>query len=191
MNSRRFIHPYRVSLAVLTNEPASETNRLEPDIDWTNLCDLCVPKNWCSELEDIMDVLSEGRRLDPFPPRYIWDFAESELLDFVRELLAFCLIGRTQPIDDELLELRHIRPAAPGVRACPRYAEVDGGIDDLCRLPPCVKQVPADLKTPKLEVPLPPEPEPESRDVLEVGAIALCVGALDFGPPRQVRYPTG
>src|SRR5215470_12585764 len=110
-----------------------------------DLCELCVPKNWRSELEDVTDILSEGCRLDPFSPRHIRHFGESKLLDFVGELLAFGLIARTHPVADELVELRNFWPAEPGVRACARHAEVDGGIDDVRRLPPRMKQVPAAL----------------------------------------------
>src|SRR5260370_5257059 len=104
-----------------------------------------VPEKRHSELEDIPDVLSEGRRLEPFSPRYVRHFAESDLLNLFGELLPFCLIGRAHPVGDELLELRTVRPAEPGTRACARHAEGDGGIDDLRPLPPRVKQVPAAL----------------------------------------------
>src|SRR6266478_3292291 len=69
-----------------------------------------VPENRRSELEDVPDVLSEGRRLDPFSPRHVRHFAESDLLDFVGELLPFRLIGRAHPVGDELIELRDVRP---------------------------------------------------------------------------------
>src|SRR6266478_8193336 len=90
-----------------------------------------VPENRRSELEDVPDVLSEGRRLEPFSPRHVRHFAESDLLDLVGELLPFRLIGRAHPVRDELLELRDVRPAEPGARARARYAKVDGGIDDV------------------------------------------------------------
>src|SRR6266496_6840649 len=73
-----------------------------------------VPEDRRSKLEDIPDVLSEGRRLDPFSPRHVRHFAESYLLDLVGELLAFRFIGRAHPVGDELLERRDVRPAEPG-----------------------------------------------------------------------------
>src|SRR5215470_20206598 len=76
-----------------------------------DLCELCVPKNWRSELEDVTDILSEGCRLDPFSPRHIRHFGESKLLDFVGELLAFGFIARAHPVGDELVELRNFWPA--------------------------------------------------------------------------------
>jgi hypothetical protein len=110
----------------MAGSPGHVADVPDSDISWIDLCDLCVPKNWCSELEDVTDVFSESCRLNPFSPRYIWHFAESELLHFVRYLLAFCLVGRAHPFNNELFELRYIRPAEPGVRPCARYAEVDG-----------------------------------------------------------------
>src|SRR5215472_10959047 len=106
-----------------------------------DLCELCVPKNWRSELEDVTDILSEGCRLDPFSPRHIRHFGESKLLDFVGELLAFGLIARTHPVADELVALRNFSPAKPGIRACARHGEVDGWIDDVGRLPPDMNEV--------------------------------------------------
>jgi len=76
-----------------------------------DLCELCVPKNWRSELEDVTDILSEGCRLDPFSPRHVRHFGESKLLDFVGELLAFGFIARAHPVADELVELRNFWPA--------------------------------------------------------------------------------
>ena len=103
---------------------------------WIGLRDPHIPENRCSELEDVPDVLSEGRRLDPFSPRHVGHFAEGDLLDLVGELLAFCLIGRAHPVGDELLELRDVRPAEPGAWACAGHPEVDGGIDDVRSQPP-------------------------------------------------------
>src|SRR5262249_53919198 len=114
--------------------------RLEKPTSVGCLCELCVPKNWRFELEDVTDILSEGCRLDPFSPRHVRHFGESKLLDFVGELLAFGLIARAHPVGDKLVELRNFWPAEPGVRACARHAEVDGGIDDVRRLPPRMKQ---------------------------------------------------
>jgi hypothetical protein len=49
-----------------------------------------------------------SHRLDPFSPRHVRHFAESDLLDLVGKLLPFRLIGRAHPVGDELLELRDI-----------------------------------------------------------------------------------
>jgi len=105
----------------------------------TYLSDLHVPENGRSEPENIADIFSEHGRLDPFSPWYIGYLAESNLLNFIGELQTFCLIGRVYPVADKLLKLRDSRPAEPAVRACARDAKDDGGIDNVCRLPPSVK----------------------------------------------------
>src|SRR5262245_17952061 len=110
------------------------------------LSDLYVPENRRSELEHIPDVLAEGARLDPFSPRHVRHFAQSDLLNLIGELLAFRFIGRAHPVSHELLDLRDIGPAEPGARACARQAKVDGGIGDVRRMPPREKQVPATLR---------------------------------------------
>jgi hypothetical protein len=112
---------------------------------WIGLRHLHVPENRRSELEHVADVLAEGRRLEPFPPRHVGHFAESDFLDLAGELLAFRFIASAHPVGDELLELRDVRPAEPGARARARQAEVYGGIDDVRRQPPREKQVPAAL----------------------------------------------
>src|SRR6478672_1384057 len=98
---------------------------------WIGLRHLHVPENRRSELEHVADVLAEGRRLEPFPPRHVGHFAESDFLDLAGELLAFRFIASAHPVGDELLELRDVRPAEPGARARARQAEVYGGIDDV------------------------------------------------------------
>src|ERR1700680_4944289 len=47
---------------------------------WIGLRHLHVPENRRSELEHVADVLAEGRRLEPFPPRHVGHFAESDFL---------------------------------------------------------------------------------------------------------------
>jgi hypothetical protein len=108
------------------------------------LCDLHVPENRCSELEDVPDVPAEGRRLDPFSPRHVRHFAESHLLDFVGPKLPSRLIGRSRPVGDELLQLRDVRPAVPAALPA-REAEVHGWINDVSPLQPSMEQVPAAL----------------------------------------------
>src|SRR4029434_418213 len=103
------------------------------------LRDLHVPKNRRCELEDVADVLAEGRRLEPFAPWHVRDLAESDLLDLFGELLPLRLIGRAHQVGDELVKLRDVRPAEPGARTCARHAEVHGGVADVCRSPPRVK----------------------------------------------------
>src|SRR5262249_1881760 len=109
------------------------------------LCDFRVPKNRCSKLEDVTDVLTEGGRLDPFSPRHVRHFAQSDLLNLVGEPQALRFIRCAHPVGDEPFELRNIRPPIPGIRARARYAEVNGRIDHVSRLIPCKKQVPAAL----------------------------------------------
>src|SRR5262249_34346448 len=77
------------------------------------LRELHVPENRRSELENVPDVLSEGCRLNPFSPRHVCDFAESDLLDLVGDLLSFHLVSCAHPVGDELFELRDVRPAEP------------------------------------------------------------------------------
>src|SRR5215475_709184 len=112
---------------------------------WISLRELHVPENRGSELEDVPDVLSERRRLNPFSPRHVCNFAESDPLDLVGELLPFHLVGCAHPVGDELFELRNVRPAEPSARTCARYAKVDGGISDIRGGPPRMKQAPAAL----------------------------------------------
>ena len=114
-------------------------------VAWTTLCNLHVPENRRVKLEDVTDVLSERGRLKPFPPRHVRHFAESYLLDFVGQKLSSRLIGRSHPVGDELLQLRNVGPAVPGALPVAHDAEVDGGIDDVRRVPPCMEQVPAAL----------------------------------------------
>src|ERR1700730_16548624 len=64
--------------------------------------DLHVPENRSAKLEDVPDVLAEGRWLDPFSPRHVRHFAESDLLDVASELLPFRFISRAHPVDNEL-----------------------------------------------------------------------------------------
>jgi hypothetical protein len=80
-------------------------------MNWIGLRHLHVPENRCSELEHIADVLAEDRRLEPFPPRHVGHFAESDPLDLAGELLAFRFIASAHPVGDELLELRDVRPS--------------------------------------------------------------------------------
>src|SRR5262249_47348906 len=127
------------------DRPISDMHSSESSFAWNTLCNPHVPENRRSELEDSSDVLSEGRRLNPFSPRAVGTFAEGNFLDLAGELLAFGFIGRAHPIGDELLELRDVRPAEPGAWARARHAEVDGGIDHVRRHPPRVQQVPAAL----------------------------------------------
>ena len=75
------------------------------EITWIGLRDPHVPENRRSELEDIPYVLSEGRWLDPFSPRHVRYFAECDPLDLVSELLPFRLIGRANPVGNELPRL--------------------------------------------------------------------------------------
>ena len=83
-------------------ERALETVRI-------GLRELHVPEKRRSELENVPDVLSERRRLNPFSPRHVSNFAESDLLDLVGELLPFHLVGCAHPVGDELFELRDVR----------------------------------------------------------------------------------
>ena len=75
-------------------------------VGWTSLCNLHVPENRRVKLEDVTDVLSECGRLKPLSPRHVRHFAESQLLDFVGEQFPSCLIGSTDPVGNELLQLR-------------------------------------------------------------------------------------
>src|SRR4051794_36810345 len=70
------------------------------------LRELHIPKNRRAKLENSSDVLSEGRRLNPFSPGHVGHFAEGDFLDPAGELLAFGFIGRAPPVGDELLQLR-------------------------------------------------------------------------------------
>src|SRR5215471_11637909 len=67
----------------------------DPEI---SLCDLRVPKNRCSKLEDVTDVLTEGGRLHPFSPRHVGYFAQSDLLNLVGEPQARRFIRCTYPV---------------------------------------------------------------------------------------------
>src|SRR5215813_15556735 len=107
------------------------------------LPNLHVPEKRCTELEHVPNILSKGCWLDSFSPRQVRHFAESNFLDLVGELFLVSLSGHAQPVGDELVELRDVRPTKPGARACARDAEVDGRIEDVSALPPRVKQVPA------------------------------------------------
>src|SRR5262249_56208863 len=69
--------------------------------------------------------------------------SQSDCLDLVGELLAFRLIRRAHPLCCELVELRDVGPAEPGVLAGTQHPEMNCGIDQIRRLPPRVKQVPA------------------------------------------------
>src|SRR5258708_37489450 len=82
------------------------------------LCELYIPEDRCSELENVPDVFSKYCGLYPFSPRHVGNFAEGDPLDLIGELLPFRLIVRPHPVDPKLLELRNIRPAEPGVRTC-------------------------------------------------------------------------
>src|SRR5271169_2065891 len=64
----------------------------------STLRDPDVPKKRRSELEDTLDVFSERGRLDPFSPRHVRHFAQSDLLDLVGEALSFGLIGGAHPV---------------------------------------------------------------------------------------------
>src|SRR5262249_37830889 len=97
------------------------------------------------ELEDVPDVLSEGRRLNPFSLRHVCNVAESDLLDLVGELLPFHLVSCAHPVGDEFFEVRDVRPAEPSARTCARYAKVDSGISDIRGRPPRMKQAPPAL----------------------------------------------
>src|SRR5262249_30061636 len=103
---------------------------------------LHVPEERCSELQDISDVGSECCWLDPFSPRDVRDLTESNLLDFLRELLACCFVTRAHPSGNELLKLRDVRPPEPGARTGARHCEVDSRIHDVGGLPPSVQQIP-------------------------------------------------
>src|SRR5947207_10355793 len=109
------------------------------------LRDRYVPEDRCGELENTLDVLSEGRRLEPFAPRHVRNLFEGDLLDLVGELLALRLIGRTHPVGGELLELRDDGPTEPSACAGARHAEVNGGVDHVRGRPPRVKDVPPTL----------------------------------------------
>src|SRR5262245_24867883 len=103
----------------------------QPRTVWFGLRELHIPENRRSELEDVPDVLSERRRLNPFSPRHVCNFAESDPLDLVGELLPFHLVSCAHPVGDKLFELRDVRPAEPSARTCARYAKMDGGISDI------------------------------------------------------------
>jgi hypothetical protein len=94
------------------------------------LCNLHVPEKRRRKLADVADVLSERGRLNPFSPRHVRHFAESQLLNFVGQKLPSRLIGRSRPVGDELLQLRNVWPAVPGALPATRDAEVNNGIDD-------------------------------------------------------------
>jgi hypothetical protein len=122
-----------------------ETCSRESMVAWTTLCNLHVPEKRRVKLEDVTDVLSERGRLKPFPPRHVRHFAESYLLDFVGQNLSSGLIGRSHPVGDKFLQQRNLGPAVPGAFPVAHDAEVDGGINDVRRMPPCMQQVPAAL----------------------------------------------
>src|SRR6516162_5372167 len=111
----------------------------------TTLYNLHVPENWRIKLEDVTHVLSECGRLKPFPARHVCHFAESHLLDFVSQTFPSRLIGRSHPVGDELVQQGNLWPAVPGAFAVAHDAEVDGGVDDVRRVPPRMEQVPATL----------------------------------------------
>jgi hypothetical protein len=98
----------RTSPPETTCDPSGVGN---PDGTIGSLPNPHVPTNRSSEHEDVSDIFSEGRWLDPLRHRHVWHFAESNLLDLVSHLLSLVLIGRTHPLGNELFELRHVRPA--------------------------------------------------------------------------------
>src|SRR5215469_8234786 len=91
-------------------------------------------------LDDITDALSEGRGLEPFTPRYIGHFAESDFLELFGELLPFRVIGCSNLVGDEFLKLRDVWPAVPCARASPGQAKVNSGIIYVRGQPPREKE---------------------------------------------------
>jgi hypothetical protein len=104
-----------------------------------DLSELHIPENWRSELQTPCTFF-EIPLAGPILPRAR---VEGDLLDLVGKLFPFRLIGRAQPVGSELLDLRNVRPAEPGVRTCARQSEVDSGVDDVRSMKPGVKYVPA------------------------------------------------
>jgi hypothetical protein len=111
----------------------------------TRLRNLHVPENRRRKLENVTDVLSKSRRLKPFSIWHVRHLAERDLLNLVRELAAFRLIGRAYPVGNELLQLRHVGPAVPAALPSASDPEMDGRINNVRRLPPCKEQVPPAL----------------------------------------------
>src|SRR4029077_9888016 len=100
--------PWMNSSAVIMNAPsvwACQSYRLR---------NRHVPEDGCGELENTLDALSEGRRLEPFAPRNVRHLVEGDALNIVGNLLALRLIGRAHPVVGELLEPRDVGPAGPG-----------------------------------------------------------------------------
>src|SRR5215467_12931109 len=109
------------------------------------LCDPHIPENRRGELESALHILSECRRLEPFSPRNIGDFAQGNLLNFLGDLLAFRRIGRAYPVGCELVELRDVGPPEPRGGARTRHTEMDGRTEHVCCHPPRMQEVPAAL----------------------------------------------
>src|SRR5436190_8338063 len=109
------------------------------------LGDLHVPENRRAELENIPDVFPDGGRLEPFSPRHVGHFAESDPLDLVGEVLLFWLVGCARPVGYERLELGDVRPTEPGTRLGARQSKVNRGIDDVSGLKIRMEQVPPAL----------------------------------------------
>src|SRR2546427_309132 len=84
-------------------------------------------------------------RLRPLAPRHVGDLVQRELLDLLGELLAPGLIAGPHEVGDELLQVRDLRPAEPGVGPGARHTEVHGRVHDVGGHPPRVQQVPAAL----------------------------------------------
>src|SRR5262249_10613594 len=103
------------------------------------LCDPHIPENRRGELESALHILSECRRLEPFSPRNIGDFAQGNLLNFLGDLLAFRRIGLAYPVGRELAEFGCAGHPDTRGGARPRHTEMDGRTEHVCCHPPGVQ----------------------------------------------------